>query len=196
MLIVDQLVSEGGFINRSGVTTLNLYRPPIIVLGDSSQAQRWLDHVNKVYPDNSDHIVKWLAHRAQRPGEKINHAIILGGDQGIGKDSLLEPVKHTIGPWNFIETSPQQILGRFNGFVKSVILRVSEARDLGDTNRFGLYEHMKTLTAAPPDVLRCDEKNLREHNVMNVMGVIVTTNKKDSLFLPADDRRHYVAWSP
>jgi hypothetical protein len=28
--------------------------------------------------------------------------------------------------------SPQQILGRFNGFVKSVILRVSEARDLGD----------------------------------------------------------------
>jgi hypothetical protein len=55
---------------------------------------------------------------------------------------------------------------------------------------------MKTLTAAPPDVLRCDEKNLREHAVMNVCGVIITTNhKQDGIYLPADDRRHYVAWS-
>jgi len=54
------------------------------------------------------------------------------------------------------------MLGRFNGFVCSVILRVSEARDLGDVNRFAFYEHMKPYLAAPPDVLRCDEKNLRE----------------------------------
>ena len=36
------------------------------------------------------------------------------------------------------------LLGRFNGFVKSVILRVSEARDLGDVNRYAFYDHMKT----------------------------------------------------
>ena len=30
---------------------------------------------------------------------------------------------------------------------------------------------------------------------MNVTGVIITTNyKADSMYLPADDRRHYVAW--
>ena len=88
------------------------------------------------------------------------------------------------------------MLGRFNGFVKSVILRVSEARDLGEGNRFAAYEHTKTLCAAPPDTLRVDEKNLREHYVMNVCGVIVTTNHKtDGIYLPADDRRTYVAWS-
>jgi hypothetical protein len=77
---------------------------------------------------------------------------------------------------------------RFNGFVRSVILGVSEARDLG--------EHMKIYLAAPPDVLRCDEKNLREYSVPNVCGVIITTNHKtDGIYLPADDRRHYVAWS-
>lgn len=81
--------------------------------------------------------------------------------------------------------------------MKSVILRVSEARDLGDVNRVQFYEHMKTYTASPPDVLRVDEKNLREYPVFNVCGVIITTNHKaDGLFLPPDDRRHYVAWSP
>jgi hypothetical protein len=88
------------------------------------------------------------------------------------------------------------MFGRFNGFVRSVILRVSEARDLGDGNRFAFYEHMKIYLAAPPDVLRCDEKNLREYPVPNVCGVIITTNHKtDGIYLPADDRRHYVAWS-
>lgn len=88
------------------------------------------------------------------------------------------------------------MLGRFNGFAKSVILRVSEARDLGDVDRFAFYDHMKTYTAAPPDVLRVDEKNLREYAILNVCGVIITTNHKaDGIFLPPDDRRHFVAWS-
>jgi hypothetical protein len=92
--------------------------------------------------------------------------------------------------------SPNQVLGRFNGFLKSVVLRVSEARDLGEFDRFQLYDHMKANTAAPPDVLRVDEKNLREHPIVNCCGVIITTNHKtDGIYLPADDRRHFVAWS-
>jgi hypothetical protein len=64
-------------------------------------AGRWLDHVHKVYPEEAEHIIQWLAHRVQRPQEKINHALVLIGHQGIGKDTLLEPVKTAVGPWNF-----------------------------------------------------------------------------------------------
>jgi hypothetical protein len=196
MLIRDRLVSEGGWIERNGVTTFNLYRAPQIKSGIAAEAQPWLDHVQKVYADHAGHIVMWLAHRVQRPQEKINHALVLGGYQGIGKDTLLEPVKTAIGPWNFCEVSPTQMMGRFNGFLKSVILRVNEARDLGDVDRFSFYDHMKAYTAAPPDVLRVDEKHLREHSVFNVCGVIITTNHKaDGIYLPSDDRRHFVAWS-
>jgi hypothetical protein len=196
MLISDQLVADGGWIKHEGLTCFNLYKPPTVERGDPERASRWINHVHKVFGDDADHIIAWLAHRVQHPDVKINHALVLGGEQGIGKDTLLEPVKYAIGPWNFIEVSPQMMLGRFNGHAKSVILRISEARDLGDVDRFKFYDHMKVYTAAPPDVLRVDEKNLREHSVFNVCGVIITTNHKtDGIFLPSDDRRHFVAWS-
>jgi hypothetical protein len=45
-------------------------------------------------------------------------------------------------------------------------------------------------------VLRVDEKHLREHSIPNCCGVIITTNyKTDGIYLPAEDRRHFVAWS-
>jgi len=197
MLIPDRLISDGGWIERKDVACFNLYRPPIVRLGNATKAQRWCDHVYKVFGEDDAHIIKWLAHRVQRPQEKINHALVLGGEQGIGKDTLLEPLKDAVGRWNFSEVSPKQITGRFNSFLKSAILRVSEARDLGDSNRFEFYDHMKSYIAAPPDVLRIDEKHLREYYVFNCCGVIITTNyKMDGIYLPADDRRHYVAWSP
>jgi len=55
---------------------------------------------------------------------------------------------------------------------------------------------MKLYTAAPPDVLYVNEKYARQHYVTNCCGVIITTNHKaDGIYLPADDRRHFVCWS-
>jgi hypothetical protein len=196
ILIPDRIISDGGLIEHPNVTCFNLYRPPTIVHGNAESAGMWTTHVCKVFGADANHIIYWLAHRVQRPQEKINHALVLGGAPGIGKDTLLEPVKYAVGPWNFAEVSPTQMLGRFNSFLESVILRVSEARDLGEFDRFQFYDHMKAYTAAPPDVLRVDKKHMREQAVVNVTGVIITTNhKSDGIYLPADDRRHFVAWS-
>jgi len=77
------------------------------------------------------------------------------------------------------------------------VLRISEVHDLGDIDRFAFYDKTKTLCAAPPDTHRIDEKHMREYQAVNVSGIIMTTNHKaGGLYLPPDDRRHYVAWSP
>src|SRR5262245_54269577 len=199
MLIKDRLVVAGGWIERPEVTCFNHYRPPRIKSGDASKAGPWVDHIHKIYPNDADRIIVWSAHRVQRPEEKINHALVLGGAQGIGKDTLVEPIKHAVGPWNFQDIIPSQLLGRFNSFAKAVVLRINEAHDQGDAervNRFNLYERIKYYSAAPPNVMRIDEKHLREYYVFNVLGLLITTNHKtDGIYLPADDRRHYVAWS-
>jgi hypothetical protein len=111
LLIENRLIDDGGWIERNNITCLNLYRPPIIKPGNAAQAGPWIEHVHKVFASDAEHVVRWLAHRVQRPQEKINHALVLGGLQGIGKDTILEPVKHAIGAWNFRETSPTQIVG-------------------------------------------------------------------------------------
>jgi hypothetical protein len=79
MIIKDRLCAEGGWFDKPNMTCLNLYRPPKIELGDARKAKPWLDHVRKIYPNDADHIIKFLAHRVQRPGDKINHALFLGG---------------------------------------------------------------------------------------------------------------------
>ena len=199
LTIRDRLISEGGWIERKGVSCFNMYRPPTIELGDPKQAAPWLDLVRRVFRRGGDlpWVVQWLAHRVQRPWEKVNHALVLGSlQQGVGKDTILVPVKNAIGPWNFKEIGPGNLFDPFNPYVRSVLLRVSEAKDMGEVSRYELYEHMKSYLAAPPDMLSCNEKHLRQHDVLNCMGVIFTTNHLSSgIYLPAEDRRHYVAWS-
>jgi len=196
MLIRDRLISEGGWFDHPGAHCFNLYRPPTIKHGDPTKAERWVDHVKKVYPEDWDHIIKWLAHHVQHPEIKVNHSLVIGGQVGVGKDTLLAPAVQAVGPWNCSEVSPEDLFGSFNGYLKAVLLRVSEARDMGDVSKFQLYERMKTMGAAPPDVLRVNEKHLKEHHIVNIVGGLITTNyKTEGIYLPADDRRHYVCWS-
>ncbi len=105
-LIEDKIVIDGGMVENSGVNCFNLYRPPTLRAGDPDKAQPWLDHVAYIYPDNAEHIFDWLAHRVQRPAEKLNHALVLGGGMGIGKDTLLEPIRYAVGDGNFKEAGP------------------------------------------------------------------------------------------
>jgi hypothetical protein len=196
MQISDRLITLGGWIKRQGVSCFNLYRPPRIKLGDASKAQFWLDHVHRIYPNDAAHIVAFNAHAVQRPEDKINHALVLAGAPGIGKDSLMEAVKEAVGEWNFQEIAPKDMFAPFNGFAKAVVLRINEAHDLGDSDRFTFYQRTKTYLVVPPKVMRINEKYIPEHYIPNVCHVVITTNHKtDGLYLPADDRRTYVAWS-
>src|SRR5262249_52765812 len=76
MLIPNRLISEGGWIEWHGVSCFNLYRPPTIEPGNAAEAIPWINHLYKVFGEYADHILRWLAHRVQRPGEKINHGLV------------------------------------------------------------------------------------------------------------------------
>lgn len=198
-VIEDHVIAASGWIRHPGQRVYNLYRPPLVVPGDASDVAPWLDHLRRIYSDDADHIVRWLAQRVQFPHIKLNHALVLLGDQGIGKDTILEPVKRAVGPWNWSEIAPSDVFDQFNPWVRSVVLRINESRDMGESgavNRFVMYERTKGLCVAPPDALNCNDKHIRKFPVVNVLGVVITSNHKaDCLYLPADDRRHYVASS-
>jgi hypothetical protein len=97
LTIDGKLIAEGGWFERPGATTFNLYRPPAVRQGNSANADRWVELVERVYLDDAQHIITFCAHRIQYPAVKINHGLILGGGPGIGKDTMLEPLKLGVG---------------------------------------------------------------------------------------------------
>ena len=130
-IIEDRLLYEGGWLDKSGVRCFNQYLAPAIIPGDARRADKWLNHVRLVYPNEAKHLVSWLAHRVSAH-EKINRAPARrqpGHRQGHA--ARAGEARHRAV--EFQEASPQQVLGRFNGYLKAVILRISEAISVSST---------------------------------------------------------------
>lgn len=196
-VIENTLIDDGGVKRKKGWRVANLYNPPQRPAdGNPDDIRPWMDHLQFLYPDTYEHILDWFAHRVQKPGEKVNHALVFGGKQGIGKDTIIEPLTVAVGVDNFAEVSPKTITeDQFSGYLRAIVLRVSEARDMGNENRHAFYEAMKTIVVAPPSMLRVNEKHTKAYPIPNVVGVLFTTNHRDGLYLPEDDRRHHVSWA-
>ena len=179
---------------EKGVKCFNLYLPPTIRLGDADKAGPWVDHVRKVSASEADHLFNEPRNECSTPTSRS--ITLAGGAMGIGKDTLLEAVKQAVGSWNFEEVSPIAVMGRFDKYAKSVILRVSEIRDQGDIDRYAFYEPPQNsdglAAGRPPRRREAYQGILRTQ----LHGIMLTTNyKTDSICLRADDRRHFVASS-
>jgi hypothetical protein len=196
--IHNKLAVDGGWVEKQGATTLNTFRAPDPKLGDPTQATRWVEHWHKLYPDEAKHIIAWFACRVQHPEIMINHALLLGGAPKIGKDTLLEAVVKTVGEWNFRSIKLNDLVAKNNDYLQTIILRVNEARDVGEqgtVDRYRLYDHIKDTLTAPPSTLRVNIKYVPEFEIVKCLGMVITTNHRDAFYLPPDDRRFFVAFS-
>lgn len=55
---------------------------------------------------------------------------------------------------------------------------------------------MKDKLASPPFTIRINEKNRHPYYIGNVCFVVMTTNyRTGGIYLPPNDRRHFIAWS-
>jgi hypothetical protein len=58
------------------------------------------------------------------------------------------------------------------------------------------YEFSGSSLACSETSLPVEKKHMNTFNVLNCVGVIITTNyKTGGIYLPEDDRHHYMAWS-
>lgn len=202
IVIRDKAVIDGALIDCRGNNLFNMYAEPCELPGDPALAKFWIDLGVFLWgEEDANDVMDFLAFKVQHPDIKINHALVLGSyDQGIGKDSWLYPVRTAVGQWNWGNVTAG--LARewdSRGFnvpiLRKVITQISEVHDLGN-ERFAWYEKTKDWCAAPPDTLKVADKNVKAHEIANVVAPIYTTNHKtDGLYIPENDRRHFVAWS-
>ena len=186
---------NGELIPSIGAACLNTYRRPTIALGEAAQAGPFIAHCRLVMPKpgDADQFLNYMAHRAQHPGEKPRFALLIGGEQGVGKDTSVELCVPTLGVWNVANIAPSALSTPFNEFVAATLVRISETANQKEMSRFVFNELVKVLIAGSPDFCMVNPKYGHKFTVRLHGGVIITTNHLLSgIFIPQDVRRYDV----
>jgi hypothetical protein len=188
---------KGGFVEDEGALTYNSFREPQCDGGDPTArfvtdwealgshlfgAAEWVELRTR------------LAFLVQKPREKIGHATVIVGEPRLGKDALLQPVVmfyKQVG--ETVEVSPEEVMGSFNDFLMSKLVRINEASDTGDFDKFKFAQRTKTMFARTPDTLRVNRKHQQPIVVENRANFIMTTNSLSSLSLSENTGRHFIA---
>lgn len=177
------------------VRAVNLWRPSLVepdLSATDTDAEPWLDLVNRLFGANTperEHFLRWWAYVLGRPGEKIGHALVIIGGQGVGKDTVLRPLFEAVGLHNVASIDTAALMGQFNPFLKAQIIYAQELITYG---RRDLYNTLKPYISAQATRLVVNEKNLRQYYVPNNQNWIVTSNYDNAIALEDDDRRFWV----
>ena len=98
----------------------------------------------------AEYIVCWIAWSIQNPGAPAEVALVLIGEKGAGKGTLVRFLQRIFGAHAFKVTSREEVIGKFNGHLQDCVLFVAdEAYWGGDKRCVGRLQGMITETTLP-----------------------------------------------
>jgi hypothetical protein len=176
----------------------NRWRPTTHGNTPVSQAQvkPWLDHIEFVMGSipERDRFVKWGAFVAQHPEHKPNWHFLVMAVQGLGKDTLVQPVKLAVGDGNWQECLIYKLSEQFNEKVETKFLIIGETRqsEFGFVSAHDTGTRLKELLARPPEALTINKKFKTPYEIPNRVAVVLFSNEENPLHLERDQRRVHV----
>jgi hypothetical protein len=185
-------------VARDGMVYGNRWRDarPKPAAGDVSL---WLAHVERMVPEpfEREHLLNALAHKVQFPAHKINHAILMGGNHGSGKDTLFAPFFWAIGgdaKANCSLVKNEDLSSQWGYALECEVMEIAELRQAEAKDRRALENTLKPIIAAPPELLMVNRKGLHPYMALNRVFVIAFSNERVAISLPSEDRRWFVIW--
>ena len=185
-------------VARDGLAYGNRWRDarPTPKAGDVS---RWLAHVERMVPEpfEREHLLNALAHKVQYPNHKINHAILMGGNHGSGKDTLFAPFFWAIGgeaKANCSLVKNEDLNSQWGYALECEVMEIAELRQAEAKDRRALENTLKPIIAAPPELLMVNRKGMHPYMALNRVFVIAFSNERVAISLPSEDRRWFVLW--
>jgi hypothetical protein len=185
-------------VARDGLPYGNRWRDarPTPRAGDVSP---WLAHVERMVPEpfEREHLLNALAHKVQFPNHKINHAILMGGNHGSGKDTLFAPFFWAIGgdaKANCSLVKNEDLNSQWGYALECEVMEIAELRQAEAKDRRALENTLKPIIAAPPELLMVNRKGMHPYMALNRVFVIAFSNERVAISLPSEDRRWFVLW--
>ena len=196
---VTYAAGESVLVARDGMVYGNRWRDarPPAKAGDVSL---WMSHVERMVPEKfeREHLLNALAHKVQYPTHKINHAILMGGNHGSGKDTLFAPFFWAIGGRAKVNCSiikNEDLTSQWGYGLECEVMEIAELRQAEAKDRRALENHLKPIIAAPPEYLMVNRKGLHPYYALNRVFVVAFSNERVAITIPSEDRRWFVVWA-
>lgn len=189
----EKLIPTGKSEHGKPLYTLNRWIEPEIAkrVVSSQEIKPWLDHLDFIMGTESDRFLRWCAYNVQYPQEKPNWHFLVMGCPGLGKDTLVAPLKAAVGERNHIEMEVHLLTGTFTDAYEKKLLVISEtAQPKSDARHF--WNRLKQVLARPPESLNVNIKYMRPYEVPNRIAVVMFSNDLNPIFLEPGDRRVHV----
>lgn len=155
---------------------LNLWRGLAYAPRPGSWA-RLRDHIRDVICDRDpvidDYLIRLLARTVQRPGEQGEIAVVMQGEEGVGKGILATVMVKLFGQHGFKINNSEHLVGKFNGHLQDcVVLYADEAFWAGDRKHAGILKAMIT-----DEVLPIEDKFKRAIQARNHVHLFMASNE-------------------
>lgn len=188
-----QFCREKSFDGDAVLDCLNVFNGSGID-AEEGDVTPWTDLVADVFdhdPAAINHVVSFFAYAVQHPGERINHALVIQGEQGIGKDSIVLAMEKVFGIHNCSQVTLQHVESQFNEwlFARQMIT----FQEMLATGRRNIYNKLKTYITDPVHTINTKHINLQR--IYNRAVYVFLTNYKHALSIDPGDRRMWVWYS-
>ena len=74
----------------------------------------------------ADYIIRWIAWAIQNPAAPAEVALVLIGEKGAGKGTVVRCLERIFGAHTFQVTSREEVIGKFNGHLQDCVLFVAD----------------------------------------------------------------------
>jgi hypothetical protein len=176
-------------------------RPDVsAVVASESKIASWLDHCRELVPEPEEleHLLNIMAFKLQHPELKINHAVLHGGDEGCGKDTMWAPFIWSVCGSHLKNRGimdNNSINSQWGYQLESEILLINELKEPDASARRQLANQLKPIIAAPPEMLPINRKGLHPYQMANRLFVLAFSNDPVPISLASQDRRWFCVWS-
>jgi hypothetical protein len=199
---ITYAAGDGVLVSRDGDVYGNRWRDarPDLSGVAADDVSRWLDHCRVLVPEEAElnHCLDVMAFKLQNPRVKVNHAILHGGDEGSGKDTMWAPFIWSVcGPGlkNRGLVDNDGLTSQWGYALESEILILNELKEPDAKERRTLANKLKPIIAAPPETLPINRKGLHPYDMVNRMMVLAFTNDPVPISISSGDRRWFCIWS-
>jgi len=170
------------------------------VIASESTIAPWLNHCRELVPEPAelDHLFDIMACKVQHPQVKINHAVLHGGDEGSGKDTMWAPFIWAVCGSHLKNRGimdNNSINSQWGYQLESEILLINELKEPDAAARRQLANQLKPIIAAPPEMLPINRKGLHPYQMANRVFVLAFSNDPVPISLASQDRRWFCVWS-